>query len=687
MNHWICAPEFLPLKPIDHFCRELEQGSEPETNLRNKHILFRKTFQVKDVNRSYRLRITADDYYKLWINGQYVGQGPADAYAMHYQYNEYDVTDMLHSGDNVICVHNYYHGFVQNRWFTSGDFRQGIWLTLMEDDVPLLTTDESWHCLTDPSYDDGGNIMGYQTQFTENRDCRIGVGNWIAPDYEDSHWPFAAVKAEDDHVLEAQPVQHVVRYEVKPMKITAFQPGHFLMDLGKETVGCLSFCGSGQNGSRVEVRSGEELEKDGHVRYAMRCNVTYQEFWTLSGGVDRLESYAYKGFRYVEIIADDAAVTPDQFTVWAQHAPLLPRKKDFHCSDAEIQKIWDICENAVIIATQEAFVDCPTREKGQYLGDLLITGQAHSILTGNGAYYQKALIDFAHTDFITKGLLAVAPGSLMQEIADFSLLFPYQVVKCYHITGDRRFLEEMLPVVTGILEEFRQYERPDGLLSNVKESWNLVDWPENLRDGYDFPLERIAGDGTHNVINAYYYGAKKYCNEICALLGQPPRYDLTAQLSAFRAAFYAEQTGLFTDSEITAHSSLHANALPLFFGMVSEDEAAPVVHFLQEKGLCCGVFFSYFVLKGIAQYGYHREMDELLCNRSEHSWFQMLSEGATACFEAWGKDQKRNTSLCHPWGASPILLITEEWMGLRFCHGKLKQEAAYPPEHLTFSLQ
>lgn len=106
---------------------------------------------------------------------------------MHYQYNEYDITDMLHSGDNVICVHNYYHGFVQNRWFTSGDFRQGIWLTLTEDDVPLLTTDASWRCLTDPSYDDGGNIMGYQTQFAENRDCRIGVGNWIAPDYEDSH--------------------------------------------------------------------------------------------------------------------------------------------------------------------------------------------------------------------------------------------------------------------------------------------------------------------------------------------------------------------------------------------------------------------------------------------------------------------------------------------------------------------
>jgi hypothetical protein len=32
----------------------------------------------------------------------------------------------------------------------------------------------------------------------------------------------------------------------------------------------------------------------------------------------------------------------------------------------------------------------------------------------------------------------------------------------------------------------------------------------------------------------------------------------------------------------------------------------------------------------------------------------MLRDGATTCLEAWGVEQKWNTSLCHPWSSSPI---------------------------------
>jgi hypothetical protein len=50
---------------------------------------------------------------------------------------------------------------------------------------------------------------------------------------------------------------------------------------------------------------------------------------------------------------------------------------------------------------------------------------------------------------------------------------------------------------------------------------------------------------------------------------------------------------------------------------------------------------------------------ELILNKSEHSWYQMISEGATACFEAWGKEQKPNTSLCHPWASTPIIILSQ----------------------------
>jgi alpha-L-rhamnosidase len=42
----------------------------------------------------------------------------------------------------------------------------------------------------------------------------------------------------------------------------------------------------------------------------------------------------------------------------------------------------------------------------------------------------------------------------------------------------------------------------------------------------------------------------------------------------------------------------------------------------------------------------------------------MLKEGATTTFEAWGADQKWNTSLCHPAAGMPVWIIIEHLMGL-----------------------
>lgn len=43
----------------------------------------------------------------------------------------------------------------------------------------------------------------------------------------------------------------------------------------------------------------------------------------------------------------------------------------------------------------------------------------------------------------------------------------------------------------------------------------------------------------------------------------------------------------------------------------------------------------------------------------------MVKEGATTCFEVWGKDQKWNTSLCHPWASVPIIVLIEDIIGLK----------------------
>jgi hypothetical protein len=44
---------------------------------------------------------------------------------------------------------------------------------------------------------------------------------------------------------------------------------------------------------------------------------------------------------------------------------------------------------------------------------------------------------------------------------------------------------------------------------------------------------------------------------------------------------------------------------------------------------------------------------------NDNAWMNMIKEGATTTFEAWGKDQKWNTSLCHPWATAPLIILSK----------------------------
>ncbi|MBQ6715352.1 MAG: hypothetical protein IJN21_02400 [Clostridia bacterium] len=57
-------------------------------------------------------------------------------------------------------------------------------------------------------------------------------------------------------------------------------------------------------------------------------------------------------------------------------------------------------------------------------------------------------------------------------------------------------------------------------------------------------------------------------------------------------------------------------------------------------------------------------MYDLIVSEGENSWMNMINEGATTLFEAWGKDKKWNTSLCHPWASAPVPVLIEDILGI-----------------------
>lgn len=672
-GQWICDRDFFDLAPI-HLTKETfraENGYTHKEELKNRHMLVRKNLCIENKFGCASIRITADDYYKLYINGRFVGQGPAPGYTFAYYFNEYDITEFLKVGDNIICADVYYQGLV-NRVWNSGDYRQGMIADITVDQRLVCCTDESFECTTDRSYT-GNRVTGYSTQFLEDRDSRIRPKNWSK----------ACVKAVD-YRFEPQPAVPLQVYTREPLMRKPLPDGGWFYDFGGELTGSLRIKAAGSSGSVVRILCGEECDGEGRVRFDMRCGCVYEEFWTLEEGENLLEQYDYKAFRYVELHPVKQPVTILSMACIVRHYPFPKKACVLDTSDTVLQSVFSLCKETVKYGCQEVFVDCPSREKGQYIGDLTITGAAQLWLTGDGSLLRKAITNMAQSLRIADGLLAVVPGSFVQEIADYSLQFPLILWRYYTHTGDLAFLREMLPVCDQLIRYFKKFSRSDGLLQGVDEKWNMVDWPENLRDGYDFPLTEPIGLGCHNVINAFYIGCVKMTERIKTELSIPFSPTGEALTAAYNRCFYNADKGLYTDSETSAHASLHANCLPVFFGLFPKVGAESIAAFLVQRGLCCGVYMAYFYLKALARLGRCDAVYALSTSTGENSWHHMIQEGATTCFEVWGKGQKWNTSLCHPWAASPVPILIEDLAGI-CCHPKDKSITVSP--HLPKSLE
>ncbi len=661
ISNWITIEDFKDLKPINIFHKERGEKPAETTEFQNYHIHFRKKFMLSNAE-NIKINISADDYYKLYVNGKFVCQGPAPAYPANYKYNSVALSDFLTVGENIIAAHIYYQGLI-NRVWVSGDNRCGLIADVFANGEYLFGTDETWLCSRAKEF--SGKIYAYDTAFTENIDFRLIEKGWRELSFDDSAYSPAVCVSGEDYTFCDAPTPTVAVYDRAPEKVIDLGGGNWFIDFGKELIGRLYLEAKGNRGDKIRILCGEEtVEGNPHLaRSEMRCNCSYDEVHTLSGELDKLEYFDYKAFRYVNVIAPEGTVDEKSFRISVNHHPFRDIRR-IKSDIPHLEDIWRLCRNTIKYASQEHIPDCPSRERGLYSGDFTITGPAHYYLTGDLEYYRKGLLDFADTASVCPGLMAVANSSLMQEIADYSLLFPLHMLNYYNITGDIETVRALYPTARGVVGHFRTFERGDGLIGDVRDKWNMVDWPDCDRDGYDAYIDRDTdGISCHNVINAYYIGARRTVNELAKILGKSDYDDTSAAEKAFYDAFYDEKTGLFCDSEEKTHSSLHSNVLPFFFGIAKEEMLPRLKEFMLEKQFACSPYVAYFMCKCLARIGAYEEELALLANESGRGWVNMIREGATTCFESWGADTKWNTSLCHPWSCAPIPIICEDLAG------------------------
>ena len=115
---WIRSAESKPIMAAKWIWHAQAEGP-----VYNQTIIARKSFQL-DKPQNARMLITADSFYRLYVNGQWVADGPCRCWPEHYQYDVLDVSNYVRDGNNQLEIVARHYGV--------GDFhkvpqRPGLW--------------------------------------------------------------------------------------------------------------------------------------------------------------------------------------------------------------------------------------------------------------------------------------------------------------------------------------------------------------------------------------------------------------------------------------------------------------------------------------------------------------------------------------------------------------------------------
>ena len=202
----------------------------------------------------------------------------------------------------------------------------------------------------------------------------------------------------------------------------------------------------GEPGRTVMLRAGYNLRADGRVDTGKTPsqNTDMSFPYTQADGPQRYQAAVHLGFRYLEMPGVEIARTSARSAHVVVHAD-HPEEGSFQQLRPHVGcRVFRLLRDSALYGVQEQFVDTPTREKGQFLGDAVNISYATMALFGERHFTAKALREFgwsARRYWIRRDergrYNAVYPnGDGKRDIPDFSLMMPEWVEDYHRLSRD-----------------------------------------------------------------------------------------------------------------------------------------------------------------------------------------------------------------------------------------------------------
>ena len=681
----------------------------PNENPREYGVrMFRKkfSFNAAQGGEHFWVHVSADERYKLFVNGREVSDGPARGDLLNWKFETLDLRPYLNDGDNVICAMVWFFGMsrpvAQTTYGECGFLMQGD--TPKED---VVNTNNGWRCLTNAAYSicRAGRVRGYYAAGpNEQIEMSKLPKGWLDKDFDDSKWKIAygqfraAMKGYPDYPFRQMTERTIPQMErtackpmvvrevrngkdslifapkkaknLQPLSVAANSRAVVLLDQQELVTGYPSIRLSGGRGATVTIGYAETLfEKQadgGLLPLGDRNKVEGREFMGYKDRIvcDGTAGYCYtplwwRTWRYMQIEVETKAepLTLDGVDAVTSMYPFEKASTLSASDDTDIERIAEVGWRTARLCANETYMDCPYYEQLQYFGDTRIQTMITMFNTRDSLMVRQAL-EMGEQSMTSDGLTQSRyPSSVLQMISSYSLSWCGMVYDYWMYRDDPKEVKRLLPSVRRILAWYEQFLREDGSLEKIPY-WFFCDWAAGFPMGT--PIRQDDGYSAYQDLALLLALDEASAMEHrLGIEGMAQHYEALAQKirAHFIDRYWDDSHRLFADTKDKRNYSQHTNIMAILCDILPQSQSKELCEkILEDKSITqATIYFRYYLFAAMKKVGLaDRFLDEL------GIWRQQLKEGMTT----WAETPEPTRSDCHAWGASPNVELYRMVLGI-----------------------
>ncbi|MGE5394359.1 MAG: amylo-alpha-1,6-glucosidase [Candidatus Saccharibacteria bacterium] len=664
---------------------------------------FRKSFELAKVPSEFIIHVSADNRYRLFVNGKAVCFGPQRGDLAHWYFESIDIASYLQPGKNLLAAVVW--NFGEDKPWAQFSLKTAFIVQGNSPSEEIINTDGSWKVLQNKAYmpasKDAKEALG---QFIVVGPCDYVNAsdypwNWETLAYDDQSWSQAkgldsghprGVGTDINWVLTPR---RIPQMEMKDQRfasvrraftgqgsdilnnipqgflqgkamwrIPANQKITVLLDQGSLTTAYPELTVSKGKGARIKLTYAESLfDASGNKGNRNEINGKeirgYADVFLPDGGEGRMfRSLWFRTWRYlqldIETREEELVVNnfSSQFTAYP-----LQENAVFDTDQADLKQIWNVGWHTARLCANETYYDCPYYEQLQYVGDTRIQALISLYVSGDDRLVRNALMCYDESRFYEGLTMSRYPSANPQVIPPFSLYWVDMVHDYWTLRDDQQFIKRFLPGIDQVMNWFTQRIDPKtGLLGRV-EYWNFVDWAD------EWPWiakNRIGGvpkggrdDGQSSILTMQFAYAAQRAAELYDFYNQADQANKYKQLAqsltnAVNRNCRDAASGYIADTPDKDEFSMHAQIFGVLTNTIPENQQKALLEKVinDVKLIKPTLYFRFYLTQALKKTGLADHYLQTL-----GPWKDMLKSGLST----FAEKQDPTRSDCHAWSASP----------------------------------